>query len=204
VVTWKKPRYDASRFDSREQWKSLPDEVEIREVRVTVRRKGYRTRTIVVVTTLLDGEQYSAQEITDLFAERWHCELDLRSIKQSLGMYHLRCESPAMVRKELWIHLLAYNLIRVRMAQAAALHGTSPRALSFTMARILIHNLAPYMSTRSGDEHRRMEAALFEAIAHCRVGERPGRKEPRAIKKRAKSYSYLTKPRTQARKQLAA
>jgi hypothetical protein len=204
VITWKKPRYDKSRYDSREQWESLSDEIEVREIRITVRRKGYRTRTVLVVTTLLDGEEYSAREVTDLFAERWHCELDLRSIKRSLGMHHLFCESPAMVRKELWMHLLAYNLIRVRMAQAAALHGATPRTLSFTAARDLLHSFAPYLGSSLGDEHRTIEAALLEAIAHDRVGMRPGRKEPRAIKKRAKSYSWLTKPRSEARKQLAA
>jgi hypothetical protein len=204
VVTWKKPRYDALRFDSREEWEALPEEIEVREVQVTVRRTGYRTRTITVVTTLLDGDLYSATEITDLFGERWHCELDLRSIKQALGMHHLRCETPEMVRKELWMHLLAYNLIRVRMAQAAAAHGASPRRLSFTAARILLHNFAPHLSTSRGDEYRRLEAELLEAIAHERVGARPGRKEPRAIKKRSNSFSYLTKPRCEAKKLLFA
>lgn len=204
VVVWQKPKYDASRYDSKEQWESLPNEMEMREVRVTVRRKGYHTRTVVIVTTLLDVEEFSAKDLTDLFSERWHCELDLRSIKQALGMHHLSCKSPEMVRKELWMHLLAYNLIRVRMAQAAAVHGPAPRTLSFTAAKILIHNFAPHLSTTSGAEHHRIEAELLQAIAHCRVGNRPGRKEPRAVKKRVQKYSYLTKPRIQARKQLTA
>ena len=123
VVVWRKPRYDASRYDSRAEWELLPQEIEIREVRVTVRRPGYRTRTIVAVTTLLEADLYARSDLTDLFFQRWHCELDLRSIKCVLGMHHLSCRSPQMVRKELWTHLLAYNLIRVRMAQAAALHG---------------------------------------------------------------------------------
>lgn len=204
VVVWKKPKYDASRYESKAEWESLPDEMEIREVRVTVRRPGYRTRIVAVVTTLLDAEEYSAQELTDLFSQRWHCELDLRSIKQVLGMHNLSCKSPEMVRKELWAHLLAYNLIRVRMAQAAAVHGSVPRTLSFTAAKILMHNFAPHLSNTSGDEHRRIEAELLQAIAGCRVGNRPGRKEPRAVKKRQKKYSYLTKPRAQARKRLTA
>jgi hypothetical protein len=204
IMTWQRPRYDPSRYDNREQWESLPAEMEIREIRLTVRRKGFRTRTIIVVTTLLDSEQYSATEVTDLFAARWHCELDLRSIKRALGMHHLCCQSPAMVRKELEMHLLAYNLIRVRMAQAAAVHGVMPRSLSFTRAKILMHNFAPYLDCRDGNEYRGIEVALLEAIAHERVGLRPGRKEPRAIKKRTKSYPYLTKPRDQARKELAA
>lgn len=204
VVLWKRPRYDASRFASREEWESLPEEMQIREVRVTVRRKGYRTRTVVVVTTLLDGEMYTARELTDLFAERWYCELDLRSIKRALGMHHLKCKSPSMVRKELWAYLLAYNLIRVRMAQAAVLHGPLPRRLSFTAAKTLIHNFAPHLHTTDGEEHRRIEAELLLAIAASKVPKRPGRKEPRAVKKREQKYSYLTKPRCLARKHLVA
>jgi hypothetical protein len=204
VVVWQRPKYDASRYASKAEWESLPKEMEMREVRVTVRRPGYRTRTVVVVTTLIDGETYSSEDITDLFAQRWHCELDLRSIKRALGMHQLRCKTPEMVRKELWVHLLAYNLIRVRMAQAAAMSGLSPRTLSFTAAKILINNFAPHLNRARGADHLRLEAELLEAIAGCKVGGRPGRKEPRAVKKREKKYSYLTKPRTEARKQLAA
>lgn len=204
VVRWQRPKYDAKRFDSKEEWESLPRGLDIREVRVILRRKGYLTRTVIIVTTLLDAQQYSAKELTDLFAERWHCELDLRSIKRALGMHHLPCKTPEMVRKELWVHLLAYNLIRVRMAQAAAVHGVLPRRLSFTAARNHVHNFAPHQSTASGADLRRLEVELLKAIAHCQVGDRPGRKEPRAVKKREQKYSYLTKPRTQARKQLAA
>jgi hypothetical protein len=204
VVVWHKPNYNSRRFECREQWKSLPDTMEMRETRVRVCRKGFRTRTVVIVTTLLDSEQYSAKELTDLFSERWNCELDLRCIKQSLGMNHLSCRSPDMVRKELWTHLLAYNLIRARMAQASAVHGVIPRQLSFSDAKALIHAFAPNLSLTSGAEHRRIEGELLQAIARCRLTKRPGRKEPRAVKKRNRSYPYLTKPRSQARKQLVA
>jgi len=204
VVTWKKPKYDASRYASRAEWESLPEEMEMREIRVTARRPGFKTKTIVLVTTLLDAEQYSAQDLAKLFAERWHCELDLRSIKRALGMYHLRCRTPEMVRKELWTYLLAYNLIRVRMAQAAALHGKLPRRLSFTAAQSLIDSFAPHLSTTHGEKRGRIELDLLLAISRCRVPKRPGRSEPRAVKKREKKYSYLTKPRPQARKQLTA
>jgi hypothetical protein len=204
IVAWKRPKYDASRFESREQWESLPEEIEMREIRVTVRRKGRKTRTIVIVTTLLDAELYPAEELAALFAERWNCELDLRSIKRVLGMHHSRCQSPEMVRKELWMHLLAYNLIRVRMAQAADRHDVHPRKLSFTAAMNHIHNFAHELRSTCGAEHDRIEAELLKAIATCRVGNRPGRKEPRAVKKRKQKYSYLTQPRDQARQRLAA
>jgi hypothetical protein len=204
VVVWKKPKYDAKRFESKEEWESLPATLKMREIRATIRRKGFRNRTVIIVTTLLDAKLYSAKELTDLFAQRWHCELDLRSIKRALGMHHLRCKTPDMVRKELWTYLLAYNLIRVRMAQAAAVHNVMPRKLSFTAAKNHIHNFAPHLRTASESDRRRLEIELLRAIARCRVGDRPGRKEPRAVKKREQKYSYLTKPRDQARKGLPA
>ena len=204
VVVWKKPGYDATRYESRQEWESLPGEITIREVRVTVRRPGYRTRTVVIVTTLIDEHAYSSQDLTDLFAERWHCELDLRSIKRSLGMHHLRCKTPAMVRRELWTHLLAYNLIRIRMAQAAAVHELTPRTLSFTAAKTHMQSFAAQSLARSPTEYHRLETELLRAIARCRLSRRSGRKEPRAVKKRQQKYSFLTKPRAQARKGLAA
>jgi hypothetical protein len=204
IVTWTKPRYDAQRFDSRAEWEALPAEIEMREVRLQVRRPGHRTRTIIIVTTLLDAELYSAKALTDLFAWRWHCELDLRSLKQVLGMRRLRCQTPAMVRKELWVYLLAYNLVRVRMAQAAAVHGVPPRQLGFTAAKTHIHNFAVHMNTAAPADYSRLEADLLKAIASSRVGQRPGRKEPRAVKTRQKKYPHLTKPRAQARQRLAA
>lgn len=204
IVVWKKPAYDSSRFESRAQWEALPDEMEMRELRTVVRRKGYRTRTVTLVTTLLDAEAYPAEDLTDLFSQRWHCELDLRSIKQSLGMHHLKCKTPEMVRKELWAHLLAYNLIRVRMAQAAARHGAEPRKLSFSAAQTLMRSFSPHLERTTGAEHLRIEGELLKAIACARIKHRPGRKEPRAVKRRIQKYSYLTKPRTRARKGLKA
>jgi hypothetical protein len=204
VVVWRKPHYDATRYESREEWESLPAELETREVRVVVRRQGYRERPITIVTTLIDADVYSSQDLTDLFKQRWHCELDLRSIKQSLGMDHMRCKTPAMVCKELWAHLLAYNLIRIRMAQAGALHGHLPRTLSFTAAKTHIHNFAVCSLHLSRGEWQRMEFELLRAIAACRVGGRPDRKEPREIKKRKQKYKYMTKPRDQTRQGLTA
>ena len=204
IVVWKKPKYDASRFESEEEWKALPPTMEMREIRASIRRKGYRTRAVVIVTTLLDEKEFTAKELTDLFAERWNVELDLRSLKRSLGMHHLHCKTPEMVRKELWMHMLAYNLIRVRMAQAAAVHDKLPRSLSFTATKILIHNFAPHLKTTCGAEHLRIEMELLQAIARCRIIKRPGRKEPRAVKKRADTFPKLTKPRAQARKGLPA
>lgn len=204
VVTWKKPKYDAQRFESREEWEALPDELEMREVRRTLRRRGFRARTIIIVTTLRDGTLYSAEELIELFGLRWHCELDLRSIKQSLGMCRLKCKTPDMVRRELWVYLLAYNLVRTRMAQAAAVHAVLPRNLSFTAAQTHLHYFGLAIQRVAPLEYARLETALLKAIASHPVGARPGRKEPRAVKKRQQKYSYLTQPRSKARQRLAA
>lgn len=204
IVTWHRPPYDPSRFASREEWASLPEELHIRETRVTVRRRGYRTRRVVIVTTLLEADKYAAHELTDLFAARWNCELDLRSIKQVLGLAHLSCRTPDMVRKELWMYLLAYNLIRVRMAQAAMVADVSPRSLSFSDAKKLIDSFTPQLRTTCGAEFNRIETELIHAIARCRLHPRPGRKEPRAVKRREQKYKLLTTSRATARKGLAA
>lgn len=204
VVTWQKPKYDSNRFASLEEWEALPDEIEMREVRCMVRRKGHRNRTIIVVTTLLDDDVYTSKDVTDLFARRWQVELNLRSLKQVLGMRRLKCKTPAMVRKELWTYMLAYNLVRVRMAQAAAVHGKRPTNLSFTAAKTHIYNFAAPLKNASSKDRERVEHELLKAIANCTVGERPGRKEPRAVKKRQQKYSYLSQPRAQARYALKA
>jgi hypothetical protein len=204
IVTWQKPAYDAERFESRAEWEALPDELPMREVRRTLRRNGFRARTIIIVTTLLDEELYSADELIELFGLRWHCELDLRSIKQALGMVRLKCKTPDMVRRELWVYLLAYNLVRTRMAQAAAVHEVLPRTLSFTAAQTHLNYFGMAMAGAGAHDVARLEAALLRAIASHPVGERPGRQEPRAVKKRRQKYSYLTQPRPKARQRLAA
>ena len=132
VVTWPKPQ----RPDWMDEatYQALPEELELREVRVRVRQRGFRTKVLVVVTTLLDAETYTAADLADLYRLRWHAELDLRSLQETLGMGVLRCKSPAMVRKEVWAHLLTYNLIRAVLAQAALEFGADPRELSFTGA----------------------------------------------------------------------
>jgi hypothetical protein len=205
VVLWKKPGYHADRYETYEEWQSLPDTMWMREVRVVIRGNGFRKREVIIVTTLLDAELYTAEDLLDLFAQRWHCELDLRSIKRSMGMHELKCETPEMVRKELWTYLLGYNLIRVRMAQAAVLAGCLPRNISFRSAQTQIQHFTPLIELAGTHAERdRLERTMLTAIGHYRVGNRPGRTEPRAIKRRKQKYPFLTKPRAQARQRLAA
>ena len=196
LVTWRKPQQCPSWMDA-EAFASLPAELTLREMRVTVRDQGMRVRQLVVVTTLLSPRRYSKEEIAQLYRQRWNAELDLRSIKSTLKMDVLRTETPEMVRKEVWVHLLAYNLIRLKMAQAAASTGLTPRAISFKGA---VQAVAAFTAQGlAGGQDASCEAVLLATIAYHQVGNRPNRYEPRAIKRRPKPHRLLTEPRSIAR-----
>ena len=196
IVTWTKPRQCPPGLD-REVFKRLPKTMEVREVKVAVQQKGFRVKCFVVVTTLLDADQYSSEEIAELYRRRWMSELYLRDIKITLQMDILRCESPEMIRKEILVHLLAYNLVRIQMAQAALCSGQHPHQISFKGALQAIEAFRDrFVCVR--DTHA--QAVLVATIAYRQVGNRPDRCEPRAIKRRPKPHRLLTEPRDQARK----
>jgi hypothetical protein len=196
LVQWRKPT--SIRSVDRQAYHALPDAITVREVRFRVEQAGFRTRSVVVVTTLLDPEQASREELAALYRARWNNELDLRSIKVVLQMDLLRCKTPELVRKEVWTHVLAYNLIRTVMAQAAAREGVPPRSISFTATLQVLEAFRPLIAfqVHRGAAHR---AALYQqilrAIAVHRVADRPDRFEPRMAKRRPKRYDRLTRPR---------
>src|SRR5262249_34245589 len=129
VVRWAKPT--SIRSLDREAYRALPEFITVREARGRGPQPGFRVPCVVGVTTLLDSRQATKEDLAALYRARWNAELDLRAIKSAMQMGELRCKTPELVRKEVWAHLLAYNLIRTVMAQAAARHGVSPRSLSF-------------------------------------------------------------------------
>lgn len=198
VVIWSKPCRPDWMDD--ETYQRLPGHIAVREVRVRVIIPGFRSKTIIVVTTLRDADRYPASDLAQLYRARWHAELDLRSLKQTLQMNVLRCETPAMVRKEIWVHLLAYNLIRAVMADAAHKHGILPRDLSFKTALESLLAFAPYLALMSPSQADAIYAQLLDAIARHRVGDRPDRYEPRLKKRRPNAYGKLQEPRAAARK----
>lgn len=153
----------------------------------------------VLVTTLLCPKQTPKSALKQLYRSRWHAELDLRHIKTTLGMEMLSCHTPAMAEKELWVYLLAYNLIRSLMAQAALLADRLPRELSFKHTLQLWVAWGQRGLGTDGDDKL---SILFILIAQQQVGNRPGRLEPRAVKRRPKPYPLLTRPRSIARKQV--
>jgi Transposase DDE domain len=200
VVRWTKP--------ARPEWMDqalyaqLPAELVIRELRVKVHRAGFRVEELVLVTTLLDSLEYTKEDVADLYLKRWNIELDLRSIKSVMEMEVLRCETPEMVEKEIWMHVLAYNLIRGLMARAAAAHGKGPRDLSFKGALQALGTFREPLQWARGHRRQLLWEKLLSVVASYEVGDRPDRVEPRAIKRRPKKQKLLTEPRPQARERL--
>lgn len=188
LVQW--PRPARPDWMSRETYCSHPQAITVREVKVGKK---------VLVTTLLSPRKTAKADLGALFLQRWHVELDLRNIKTTLGMEALSCKSPEMCEKELWVYLLAYNLIRLLMAEAALQAGVTPRQLSFkhTLQIWVAWSQRQFLSGAKEDT-----ATLFMLIAQIRVGERPGRVEPRAVKRRPKPYPLLNKPRWKARQEI--
>jgi hypothetical protein len=179
----------------------MPKSLRIREVEVQVKEKGFRVQSLVVVTTLLNAESYSKEELAALYRQRWLVELDLRTVKSTLHLDILRCQTPEMARKELYTGLLAHNLIRQAMLRAAQQAERSPRDLSFTAAMQTI--AAGWLVAVISEEHReRLIELQSQHLAAHRVGNRPNRIEPRAIKRRPKPHDYLMEPRKQARAKL--
>lgn len=202
VVTIKKPKQLPDWMDQA-AYDQLPEELMTREIRVRVGIKGFRAKSLVAVTTLLDAEVYPKAEVAKALRCRWHIELDLRSIKQTMGMTVLRCKTPEMVMKEAWMYMLAYNLIRGVMAEAAELAGVEPRELSFAGAVQTLVAFAPGLQMSADEDLPRLWEIVLRAIARHRVGDRPDRYEPRAVKRRSKPIAYLTIPRQKAKKRLA-
>ena len=202
LITLKKPAQKPDWMDE-QTYTQMPAELTVREVRVRVCQRGFRVRSLVLVTTLLDAQWYTKQELARAFRLRWQVELDLRAIKQTMNMNVLRCKSPDMVRKEVWMRLLAYNLIRTLMARAAEQEGIEPRALSFAGAVQTVNAFAPVLQLAEKKNLPRLSEIILRMIARHRVGNRPDRYEPRAVKRRAQPIALLTLPREKARQQLA-
>jgi hypothetical protein len=195
LLVWHKPP-QKPRYLPKALWQRIPEELIVRVLRVQVRIPGFRTKTVTLVTTLSDAQDYPADELAALYLRRWRIELWWRHLKMSLGMEELRCHSPAMIHKELEMYLTGYNLIRCLMAEAAARHGQPVEQLSFKGSVDAVRQYSPLISqARSGKKQRRLIQDLLRLLALDLVPERPGRREPRAVKRRPKPYQWLTKPR---------
>jgi IS4 transposase len=200
IVKWLKPT--KPRSIDRETYATLPDFLMIRESRVRVAQPGFRIQTLIVATTLLDADEMSKSDLAQLYRARWNAELDLRSLKRTMQMDVLRCKTPELVRKEIWTHILAYNLIRTIIAQAAIKQQVDPRSISFKGTIQTLEAFQPMIALQ-GDRDAAFRSHLYrqllDAIATHRVADRPDRYEPRLRKRRPKHYGFLRKPRRETK-----
>lgn len=203
IATWPKPQ--CPKWLDRATYDQLPDQLEIREIEVKVETPGFRVKTLIVVTSLRDHERYPSNEIATLYRNRWFVELELRDIKSTMKLDILRCRTPAAARQELWTGILAYNLVRQSMLQSADPGGILPHQQSFAaslqmMSTMWVLAAVPPLATISQRE-RLLALRILNGHSH-RVGNRPNRIEPRAVKRRPSPIALLTELRETARARL--
>lgn len=193
IIIWKKPV--KPEWMARSIYDSYPCEIRVREFKVNGK---------IYVTTLLDHHKYHKKELAKLYDFRWQIEVNLRSIKSVLNMDHLSCKTPDMARKEIGIHLLGYNIIRILMAEACFLHGKLPNQVSFKGTLQLLNQFMPRFShsINSRNKNGRLYKELLIGIVANKVGNRPGRIEPRVVKRRRKPFPALNKPRRTVRQKM--
>ncbi|WP_292789408.1 IS4 family transposase [Nostoc sp. NMS7] len=201
LVTWYKPK-GCPQGLSKDEFDALPSAITVREISYYIVIPGFRTQQVSLITTILDKATYSTLEIVGLYGKRWDVELDLRHIKTTLGMDILRCKTPSMIRKEIHVYLLAYNLLRSLMWSAGTIYSTPPNRLSLQGTRHHLINFIPKLLAATSQKCLQIYRTLLKVIAHKAVPERPGRSEPRVRKRRPKIYPLMTKPRHELRKQL--
>lgn len=183
VVIWEKPKVMPN-WMTWEEYNLFPDTLTLRETKINKK---------VIVTSLLCDKETPKKELGNLYYQRWNVELDLRNIKTTLGMEVLSCKTPEMNLKEMWVYFLAYNLIRLIMAEAAVQAGIRPREISFK------HSLQLWLSWTRRTQSNNDTQILFMLIAQQKIGNRPGRTEPRAVKRRPKPFSLLMVPRDKSK-----
>lgn len=185
LISYNKPKKKPV-WMNKKTYDELPNQITIREFSV----KG-----TVYVSTLLDAQTYHKNELAKLYLQRWHVELDFRTIKTQMGMDMLRCQSAEMVDKEVAVHLLAYHFIRSNIASAANMNNVKPRQISFMAAVDLMRNMVNITATLTTKALVKCLEPLLKAMASTKIGGRKRRKQPRVVKRRPKAYPWMTKPR---------
>lgn len=203
LVTWTKPA-QCPKGLRKADYRRLPASLEMREVRYRVETPGFRTREITMATTLTDAEAYPTDELAALYFRRWEVEIDFRHIKETMQMDVLRSQSPEMVRKEIWTHLLAYNLVRTLIWESAARGGADPGRISFKGTLQYAASCAALMAVTNAGRSLRLYEVLLDLVAAQLVPHRPGRVEPRVRKRRPKAYPLMTQLRAQLKAAIGA
>jgi hypothetical protein len=201
LVTWYKPKRCPKGL-GKDEFLALPPSITVREIYYYVVIPGFRSERVSLITTLLDKTTYPTLEIVGLYYKRWDVELDLRHLKTTFGMDILRCKTPSMIRQEIHVYLLAYNLLRSLMWQAGNTYNTPSSRLSLQGTRHHLLNFIPKLEPANSKKRQKLYRSLLKVIVHKAVPDRPARTEPRAKKRRPKIYPLMTKPRHELRKQL--
>ena len=202
LVTWQKPK-SCPKGLSKEEFDSLPPNLLLREVHYYICIPGYRTKQVTLITTLLDVQLYPTVELVKIYEARWDVELDLKHIKTTLGMDILRGKTPEMVRKEIYIHLLAYNLLRTVMWQAGTQKRVNPLRISLQGTRHHLNNFISELKDATPRNRIGLYQIMLQLIAHKLLPSRPVRVEPRVRKRRPKSYPLMQQPRQLYNQQIA-
>lgn len=197
LIQWKKPVKNKTQSYSHEEWESLPETLTLRQIKITVDQQGFRVKSFYIITTLLEDDLYSANELADLYFQRWDVELFFRDIKITMGMDVLRCKTPDMIYKEIIMYLIVYNCIRCLMYEAAMSQDMTVRRISFKGSMQALRQWESQFNQVKISREQRVSlmALLIESMASYIVPERIGRREPRAVKRRRKNFQLLTKPR---------
>ena len=194
IVTWSKPKRRPPGM-SQEEFAELPEQVRVREVHLLIQQKGFRPKQIIVVTTLVDSKLYTKTKLTQLYQWRWQVEVDLRHVKTTLGMEMLRGKTPQMIRKEIYVHLMAYNLLRTVMWQAGKTTGVCPVRISLQGTRQHFGNFCPELYKAGAKKRLQLYNTLLTVVTDKLLPERPYRYEPRLKKRRPKPYGWMQQPR---------
>ncbi len=202
LVTWQKPKSRPKGL-SKEEYDSLPKTLTVRQIHYYICIPGLRTQQVILITTLLDEKAYPVLEFLKLYQLRWSAELNLRHLKISLGMDILRGKTPEMVRKEIYVHLLAYNLLRTVMWSAGTELRVNPLRLSLQEARHHLDNFVNELKNCGARKRKKLWITMLELIAHKPIKKRPLRFEPRGKKRRPKSYPLMSLPRSAFRQKMA-
>jgi hypothetical protein len=197
LVHWKKPKWNKKSSYSKTELEALPERLLIRQIRISVAQKGFRVSHFYAATTLLDATLYPAEVIADLYLKRWDVELSFRHIKTTLGMDILRCKTPEMVTKEITIYMIVYNAIRQLMFESANRVGVTHRRISFKGSVQAIRQWEPLLKQAQPGraDQQRLLNQLYQSIGALIVPDRPGRREPRVLKRRPKNFQLMTRAR---------
>jgi hypothetical protein len=191
LVEWQKPA--RPKWMSKEEYEDFSNTITMRETKIVSNRPGYRSKSRVLVTTFFDEKEVTSTDLSELYSFRWFVELNLRSVKETMRMDILRCKTPAMVRKEIWAYILAYNLVRKAMLQSAVLLMRNPREMSFklTLQTISAFRQAGILCVND----TKLYSAFLRVIASKKTGQQKRCSEPRVVKRRPKVFPRMQKPR---------